>query len=207
MVSRQEQSLRAATAARSAVLRVMPMKVEQRDGEVGSEAGGGGRDNGEGSSRSDGVAVRAWLTPRFRRREWSSGRSHRSKLGAGWRGMICFSGPSRPTHLPQRNHMRPCTPVLVSCCSTGLKARGLPAGCLPRDENGMRRRMQHLQASMAFMSKGQGLVRGGGLGSQTSTPSCGKTAKVLRVEICYYCSALGELSNAVSTVSKLPREG
>ena len=107
MVSRQEQSLRAATAARSAALRVMPMKVEQRDWEVGSEGGGGGRDNGEGSSRSDGVAVRAWLTPRFRRREWSSGRSHRSKLGAGWRGMICFSGPSRPTHLPQRNHMRP----------------------------------------------------------------------------------------------------
>ena len=130
VVSRQEQSLRAATAARSAVLRVMPMKVEQRDGEVGSEGGGGGRDNGEGSSRSDGVAVRAWLTPRFRRREWSSGRSHRSKLGAGWRGMICFSGPSRPTHLPQRNHMRPhAHRCMVSCRGTGLKARGLPAGC------------------------------------------------------------------------------
>ena len=133
MVSRREQSLRAARAARSAALRVMPMKVEQRDGEVGSEAGGGGRDNGEGSSRSDGVAVRAWLTPRFRRREWSSGRSHRSKLGTGWRGMICFSGPSRPTHLPQRNHMRPhAHRCMVSCRGTGLKARGVPAGCLPR---------------------------------------------------------------------------
>ena len=39
--------------------------------ERASESGGGGWDSGEGSSRSDGVAVRAWLTPRFRRREWS----------------------------------------------------------------------------------------------------------------------------------------
>ena len=34
-----------------------------------------------------------------------------------------------------------------------------------------------------------------------------RRSKVLRVEICYYFSALRELSNAVSTVSKLPREG
>ena len=38
VVSRQEQSLlRAARAVRAAALRVMPMKVEQRDWEVGSE--------------------------------------------------------------------------------------------------------------------------------------------------------------------------
>ena len=82
---------------------------------------------------AEAIAVRAWLEPHSRRRELSSGKSHRSRLGAGWRGMSCFSCPSRPTHLPQRNHMRPRTHrCMVSCCGTGLKARGLPAGCLPR---------------------------------------------------------------------------
>ena len=81
----------------------------------------------------------------------------------------------------------------------------LQAACRA-DESGVRRPMPHLQASMAFMSKGQGLVGnetlgGDGLGSQTSTPFCGKTAKVLRFLLRDYCSALGELSNAVPTVS------
>ena len=75
----------------------------QRDG-GGSEGAGGGRDNGEGSGRSDGVAVTARIEPHSRRREWSSGKSHRSKLGAGWRGLSWFFCSSRPTHLPAQPH-------------------------------------------------------------------------------------------------------
>ena len=96
---------------------------------------------------------------------------------------------------------------MVSCCGMDLKARGLHLQAARHAGEHGWAAMPLLRGSMTFMPKGQGLVGGHGLGSQTSTPSCGKTAKVLRVEICYYCSALGELPNAVSTVSKLPREG
>ena len=96
------------------------------------------RDNGEGSSRSDGVAVRAWLTPRFRRRveqwqkpplqAWSRLARHDLLLRPVSSESLAAAQPHAPTR----------TPVLVSCCSTGLKARGLPAGCLPRARARMR---------------------------------------------------------------------
>ena len=47
--------------------------------------------------RSDGVVLERGSRRIPRRRKWSSGRNHRSKLGSGWRGWDCFSCSSRLT--------------------------------------------------------------------------------------------------------------
>ena len=51
-----------------------------------------------------------------RRRKWSNGKGHRSKLGSGWRGRDGFSGSSRPAQ-PHASTLHDGVRVRLGCCT------------------------------------------------------------------------------------------